>query len=112
VGYGATVVASAVTDDALIRRVRPLVTDLCLRTVEAVTLAGHHQPGRGGRCHRQGQPPGGGPQNHGYPGLSTDGRGGKARGRTGLAGTAAAARATRAAGTSSGAGAIREATAA
>jgi DNA-binding IclR family transcriptional regulator len=39
VGYGATVVASAVTDDALIRRVRPLLTDLCLRTGEAVTLA-------------------------------------------------------------------------
>ena len=38
-GYGATVVASAVTDDALIRRVRPLLTDLCLRTGEAVTLA-------------------------------------------------------------------------
>ena len=32
-------VASAVTDDALIRRVRPLLTDLCLRTGEAVTLA-------------------------------------------------------------------------
>jgi DNA-binding IclR family transcriptional regulator len=40
VGYGATVVASAVTDDALIRRVQPLLTDLCLRTGEAVTLAG------------------------------------------------------------------------
>jgi len=39
VGYGATVVASAVTDDALIRRVRPLLTDLSLRTGEAVTLA-------------------------------------------------------------------------
>src|SRR6201987_3704951 len=39
VGYGATVVASAVTDDALVRRVRPLLTDLCLRTGEAVTLA-------------------------------------------------------------------------
>ena len=39
VGYGATVVASAVTDDALIRRVRPLLTDLCLRTGESVTLA-------------------------------------------------------------------------
>jgi DNA-binding IclR family transcriptional regulator len=39
VGYGATVVASAVTDDALIRRVRPLLTDLTLRTGEAVTLA-------------------------------------------------------------------------
>ena len=39
VGYGATVIASAVTDDALIRRVRPLLTDLCLRTGEAVTLA-------------------------------------------------------------------------
>jgi DNA-binding IclR family transcriptional regulator len=39
VGYGATVIASAVTDDALIRRVRPLLTDLCLRTGEAATLA-------------------------------------------------------------------------
>ena len=39
VGYAATVVASAVTDDALIRRVRPLLTDLSLRTREAVTLA-------------------------------------------------------------------------
>src|SRR4029077_5586568 len=39
VGYGATVIASAVTDDALIRRVRPLLTDLCLRTGEVVTLA-------------------------------------------------------------------------
>src|SRR5580704_16648972 len=39
VGYGATVVASAVTDDALVRRVRPLLTDLCLRTGEVVTLA-------------------------------------------------------------------------
>src|SRR5580658_6245973 len=39
VGYAATVVASAVTDDALIRRVRPLLTDLSLRTGEAVTLA-------------------------------------------------------------------------
>ena len=39
VGYGATIIASAVTDDALIRRVRPLLTDLCLRTGEAVTLA-------------------------------------------------------------------------
>src|ERR1700691_92345 len=38
VGYAATVVASAVTDDALIRRVRPLLTDLSLRTGEAVTL--------------------------------------------------------------------------
>jgi DNA-binding IclR family transcriptional regulator len=43
VGYGATVVASAVTDDALIRRVRPLLTDLCLRTGEAVTLAVAHR---------------------------------------------------------------------
>ena len=39
VGYAATIVASAVTDDALIRRVRPLLTDLSLRTGEAVTLA-------------------------------------------------------------------------
>ncbi len=39
VGYAATVVASAVTDDALIRRVRPLLTDLCLRTGEIATLA-------------------------------------------------------------------------
>ena len=39
VGFAATVVASAVTDDALIRRVRPLLTDLCLRTGEVVTLA-------------------------------------------------------------------------
>jgi len=37
------VVASAVTDDALIRRVRPLLTDLCLRTAEAVTLAVAHR---------------------------------------------------------------------
>src|SRR3984893_15172486 len=39
VGYGATVIASAVTDDALVRRVRPLLSDLCLRTGEVVTLA-------------------------------------------------------------------------
>jgi DNA-binding IclR family transcriptional regulator len=39
VGYAAAQVASAVTDDALIRRVRPLLTDLAIRTGESVTLA-------------------------------------------------------------------------
>jgi DNA-binding IclR family transcriptional regulator len=39
VGYAAAQVASAVTDDALIRRVRPLLTDLANRTGESVTLA-------------------------------------------------------------------------
>src|ERR1700722_153463 len=39
VGYGATVMAPAVTDDALVRRVRPLLTDLGLRTGEVATLA-------------------------------------------------------------------------
>jgi DNA-binding IclR family transcriptional regulator len=39
VGYGAILVAAAVTDDALIRRVRPLLEDLADRTGESVTLA-------------------------------------------------------------------------
>jgi DNA-binding IclR family transcriptional regulator len=39
VGYGAISVASVATDDALIRRVRPLLTDLALRAGESVTLA-------------------------------------------------------------------------
>jgi DNA-binding IclR family transcriptional regulator len=39
VGYAAAQVASAVTDDALIRRVRPLLTGLAIRTGESVTLA-------------------------------------------------------------------------
>jgi DNA-binding IclR family transcriptional regulator len=43
VGYAATQLASAVTDDALIRRVRPLLTDLALRTGESVTLAVAHR---------------------------------------------------------------------
>lgn len=39
VGYGAATVASAVTNDALVRRVRPLLDDLAARTGESVTLA-------------------------------------------------------------------------
>lgn len=39
VGYGAISVAAAVTDDALVRRVRPLLKDLAARTGESVTLA-------------------------------------------------------------------------
>jgi DNA-binding IclR family transcriptional regulator len=39
VGYGAVSVASAATDDALVRRVRPLLEDLADRTGESVTLA-------------------------------------------------------------------------
>jgi DNA-binding IclR family transcriptional regulator len=39
VGYGAISVAAAVTDDALVRRVRPLLADLAVRTGETVTLA-------------------------------------------------------------------------
>jgi DNA-binding IclR family transcriptional regulator len=39
VGYGAVSVASAVTDDALVRRVRPLLADLAVRTGESVLLA-------------------------------------------------------------------------
>src|ERR1700722_5162921 len=39
VGYAAIVGASAATEDALIRRGRPLLTDLCLRTGEIATLA-------------------------------------------------------------------------
>jgi DNA-binding IclR family transcriptional regulator len=38
-GYGAISIASAVTDDALVRRVRPLLEDLAVRTGESVTLA-------------------------------------------------------------------------
>jgi DNA-binding IclR family transcriptional regulator len=39
VGYGAISVAAAVTDDALVRRVRPLLEKLAVRTGESVTLA-------------------------------------------------------------------------
>jgi DNA-binding IclR family transcriptional regulator len=39
VGYGAISVAAAVTDDALVRRVRPLLEELAVRTGESVTLA-------------------------------------------------------------------------
>jgi DNA-binding IclR family transcriptional regulator len=39
VGYGAITIAAAVTDDTLVRRVRPLLTDLSARTEESVTLA-------------------------------------------------------------------------
>jgi DNA-binding IclR family transcriptional regulator len=39
VGYGAISVAAAVTDDALVRRVRPLLEDLAAQTGESVTLA-------------------------------------------------------------------------
>lgn len=39
IGYGAISVAAAVTDDALVRRVRPLLEKLAVRTGESVTLA-------------------------------------------------------------------------
>ena len=39
VGYGAISVAAAVTDDTLVRRVRPLIEKLAIRTGESVTLA-------------------------------------------------------------------------
>ena len=39
VGYGAISVAAAVTDDALVRRVRPLLEKLAVRTGESVTLS-------------------------------------------------------------------------
>jgi DNA-binding IclR family transcriptional regulator len=39
IGYGAISVAAAVTDDALVRRVRPLIEQLAIRTGESVTLA-------------------------------------------------------------------------
>ncbi len=39
IGYGAISVAAAVTDDALVRRVRPLIEKLAIRTGESVTLA-------------------------------------------------------------------------
>ncbi len=39
VGYGAISVAAAARDDALVRRVRPLLTELVKRTGESVTLA-------------------------------------------------------------------------
>jgi len=39
VGYGAISVAAAVTDDTLVRRVRPLLTKLAAATGESVTLA-------------------------------------------------------------------------
>jgi DNA-binding IclR family transcriptional regulator len=39
VGYGATTIAAAVTDDMLVRRVRPLLKDLSARTEEPVMLA-------------------------------------------------------------------------
>jgi DNA-binding IclR family transcriptional regulator len=39
VGYGAITVAAAVTDDALVRRVRPLLAKLAAVTGESVTLA-------------------------------------------------------------------------
>jgi DNA-binding IclR family transcriptional regulator len=39
VGYGAISVATAVTDDALVRRVRPLLAKLAAATGESVTLA-------------------------------------------------------------------------
>jgi len=39
IGYGAISVAAAVTDDALVRRVRPLIEQLAYRTNESVTLA-------------------------------------------------------------------------
>ena len=39
VGYGAIPIAAAVADDTLVRRVRPLMEDLALRTGESVTLA-------------------------------------------------------------------------
>jgi len=39
VGYGAISVATAATDDALVRRIRPLLEKLAVRTGESVTLA-------------------------------------------------------------------------
>lgn len=39
VGYGAIPIAAAITDDAWIRRVRPLLDELCARFGESVTLA-------------------------------------------------------------------------
>jgi DNA-binding IclR family transcriptional regulator len=39
VGYGAITIAAAVTDDTLVRRVRPLLKDLSARTEESVLLA-------------------------------------------------------------------------
>jgi DNA-binding IclR family transcriptional regulator len=39
VGYGAISVAAAVTDDALVRRLRPVIEKLAIRTGESVTLA-------------------------------------------------------------------------
>ena len=39
VGYGAISVAAAATDDALVRRIRPLLEKLAVRTGESVTLA-------------------------------------------------------------------------
>lgn len=39
IGYGAISIAAAVTDDALVRRVRPLIEKLAIRTGESVTLA-------------------------------------------------------------------------
>lgn len=39
VGYGAISVAAAATDDALVRRIRPLLKKLAVRTGESVTLA-------------------------------------------------------------------------
>lgn len=39
IGYGAIPIAGAVADDALVRRVRPLLADLAARTGESVTLA-------------------------------------------------------------------------
>jgi DNA-binding IclR family transcriptional regulator len=39
IGYGAIAIAGAVTDDALVRRIRPLLEDLAVRTGETVTLA-------------------------------------------------------------------------
>ncbi len=39
VGYGAVTIAGAVTDDALVRRVRPLLEELAAKTGESVTLA-------------------------------------------------------------------------
>jgi DNA-binding IclR family transcriptional regulator len=38
-GYGAIPIAAAVTDDALVRRARPLLEDLAMRVGESVTLA-------------------------------------------------------------------------
>jgi DNA-binding IclR family transcriptional regulator len=39
VGYGAITIAAAVTDDTLVRRIRPLLKDLSARTEESFTLA-------------------------------------------------------------------------